>query len=237
MIPLHHPSTAPHWRPSLASLVLAASLSSLNAMAGPGAHGPNGEHLDSPGTSAAADINSSPRLEAHSDLFELVATLHADQLSLLIHRFQTNEPVLRAEVELETGGVKAQARFHAEQADFVVNDAAFLKALSSPGPHALVITVRAGSDADLLDGTMAVGPQALAVHAHAAGAQAHPQAQADGPAHEADHGQALGVSRSGWAGLATLLLGAAAALVWWRRRRPPVSGTPPHTDTKPGSTA
>ena len=80
-----------------------ASLMALYAIAshaGPGAHGPNGEHLDAP--TVAASGKASPRIEAKSELFELVGTLAGGELSLLIDRFQSNEPLLKAEVEVES---------------------------------------------------------------------------------------------------------------------------------------
>ena len=235
MTPFQHHIDRSPWPCALTAVALTTALFCASAVAAPGAHGPNGEHLDGPTSSAATGRNSSPRLETKSELFELVASLSADEYSMLIHRFQTNEPVLRADVEVETGGVKAKAKFHDDHGDYAVDDAGFLKALSSPGQHALVITVRAGNDADLLDGTLTVGPQALAVHDHA-GAAHDP---AGGHGHDDDHGPAQGLSRSGWAGwagLAMLVLVAAAALVWWRRRQP-LPGHPLVAETKPGSNA
>lgn len=222
--PVDHPTHAPQcWPPALASLVLTASLACTAALAGPGAHGPNGEHMDGPATSAAAGSNS-PRLEAHTDLFELVASLSVDELSLLIHRFDTNTPVLRAAVDVETGGVKAQAKFHDDHGDYAVDDPALLKALSSPGQHALVITVRAGPDTDLLDGSLTVGAQTPAAHDHGAPA----------------HGQ--GLLRTGWASwgsLGALSLVVLTGLAGWRlrRRRHPLPGQPSPSPATPGSQA
>ncbi len=124
--------------------------------AGPGAHGPNGEHLDSPTMGNANATRASLQIEARSDLFELVATLTGGELSILIDRFATNEPVLRAQVEVESGGLKAQAKFHEDIGDYSIDDPAMLKKLSSPGEHPLVITVLAGEDSDLLDGVLRV---------------------------------------------------------------------------------
>ena len=45
------------------------------AYGGPGAHGPNGEHLDGPVAATSGNGSATPRLEAHSEDFELVATL------------------------------------------------------------------------------------------------------------------------------------------------------------------
>lgn len=133
--------------------------------AGPGAHGPNGEHLDSPTMGNANAIRAGLRVEANSDLFELVATLAGGELSILIDRFATNEPVLLAQVEVESGALKALAKFNTDIGDFVVDDPAMLKKLSTPGEHPLVITVLAGKDSDLLDAVMRV-PESLAGHDH-----------------------------------------------------------------------
>lgn len=122
--------------------------------ASPGGHGPDGEHLDGPaGTSTTG---TTPRFEAKSEAFELVGRLSAGELSMFINRYETNEPVDGAKVELELGKLKASAPFHADQGDYAVADEAFLKAVSAPGDHALVITVVAGDEADLLEGTLEV---------------------------------------------------------------------------------
>jgi hypothetical protein len=132
----------------------AATVIALPALAGPGAHGPGGEHLDAaPVLSAGASV---PRVEARSETFELVARIDAGALSILIDRYETNEPVLGAAVEVESGSVKAKAPFRREQGDYVVSDPAMVKLLASPGAHPLVFTVIAGNDSDLLEGSMQV---------------------------------------------------------------------------------
>lgn len=128
--------------------------------AGPGAHGPGGEHLDQPGSAAVP--SSRPRVEARSDLFELVASLQDGELAILVDRFETNEPVLGADLEVESGGRKAKARFRSDRGDYAVADPALVKAVAAPGEHALVFTLRAGNDADLLDGTLVVGARGTA---------------------------------------------------------------------------
>lgn len=173
---------------------LAALLcTALPAWAGPGAHGPNGGHLDGP---AAAAGGSLPRVEASTDLFELVGLLYETELSLLIDRYESNEPLLEAQVEVESGGLKAVAKFHADHGDYAVDDERLLALLRQPGEHALVFTVVKGQESDLLDGTLV----------HAAGSAAGPD----------DHG--TGVSPAWW-GLALLLPAGLAAGWWWRRRR------------------
>jgi hypothetical protein len=131
----------------------------------PGAHGPNGEHLDGPAQQATS---TAPRLEAKSELFEMVATLSGGELSILVDRFDTNEPVLNAKVEVESGPLKAVAKFHSDYGDYSVDDAAFLKVLSTPGEHPLVFTIAAGTQSDLLEGTLkTTAAVATDDHAHA----------------------------------------------------------------------
>lgn len=126
-----------------------------NTFAGPGAHGPGGEHLDGPAQTGSGA--STPRMETRSDMFELVGHLYEKEFSLLIDRYESNEPVLDAVVEVETGSLKANARFHADQGDYAVDDPAFLALLKRPGEHALVFTIVAGKDSDLLDGSLRQG--------------------------------------------------------------------------------
>lgn len=149
-----HRFNAKFFSAALAATLLAAM--PLLVWAGPGAHGPNGEHLDAAQTGSNGARQASPRIEAKSDLFELVGTLTSGELSILIDRFATNEPVLQARVELESGGVKAQAKFHVDMGDYSVDDPAMLKKLATPGEHALVITVLAEKDSDLLDAVLRV---------------------------------------------------------------------------------
>jgi hypothetical protein len=153
-------------RQVLAILLPFMLLLGAGAAAAPGAHGPNGEHLDAP-AQATAGGSGAPRMEASSETFELVGHLRADEFSMLINRFETSEPVLDAKVEVEVDGVKAAAKFHSDMGDYAVDDAAFLKALRAPGEHALVVTVMAGTDSDLLDGTLKSDGASAGTHSHA----------------------------------------------------------------------
>jgi hypothetical protein len=174
------------------------------ALAAPGAHGPNGEHLDAPASQATP--SALPRLEAKTEAYELVATLQASELSVLIDRYATNEPVLGAALELEVGGVKARAAFRAEQGDYAFGDAKLLALLRTPGEHALVFTLVAGAENDLLDGTLvttAAGAAAAADHRHAHGEHGHD-----------DHGHTLEYIAWGVGGVLVL-----TGAHFWRRRR------------------
>ncbi len=156
------------------ALAAALALCTLAAAAAPGAHGPDGEHLDA-GPAAYAAAAAQPRLEAHSDLFELVAELRAGQLVVYLDRYASNEPVADARIEVALGERRALARPRPPQADYVVDDAALLAALAAPGEHGLVFTLAAGADADLLSGVLRVGalgadvagPQPDHGHSHA----------------------------------------------------------------------
>jgi hypothetical protein len=130
-----------------------------SAFAGPGAHGPGGEHLDGP-AQVLSGGHGVPRAEAKSELFELVARVEGGTLSVLIDRYDTNEPILDAAVEVESGTLKAKAKFRREQGDYAVDDPALVKRLASPGTHPLVFTVSAGKDSDLLDASMHVAGEA-----------------------------------------------------------------------------
>jgi hypothetical protein len=71
-------------------------------------------------------VSDAPRFEVNSDLFEVVATLHHGELSMLIDRYATNEPLWGAKVEVESGTLKALAKFNAEDGDYAIDDAGFL---------------------------------------------------------------------------------------------------------------
>lgn len=195
-----------------------ALLAHTTAMGAPGAHGPNGEHLDAPTTMRAA--SALPRVEAKSETFELVAELRTGELVIVVDRFESNEPVLGAQLEVESGSLKAVAAFRAEQGDYAVTDAAMLKALAAAGEHGLVFTLVAGKDSDLLDGTL--------VAAGGGGAAA----MAASNDHDHDHGHAHGTDdrghghghdhereRAAWIGAGVAALGLIGGIAWWRQRR------------------
>lgn len=186
---------------SLAALLTAPAL----VWAAAGAHGPDGEHLDAPGDHAHAHAPASdaPRMQAASELFELVATLAGGELSILIDRYATNAPVLGAKVEVAAGNARASAQFHADNGDYAVADEAFLTAISRPGEHALVFTIVAGNESDLLDGVLRVAPAAVP-DAHGAAHRPHWP----------------------WAVPAAAIAAALAVAGWRLRRRAPARSAP-----------
>lgn len=134
--------------------VIAALLVCGAALASPGAHGPNGEHLDGP--AALAGAGSTPSVETFTETFELVGQLAGGELSILIDRYETNEPVFNGQLEVQYKNLKANAKFHADLGDYAIDDEKFLKAISVPGKHPLLFTFVAGEDSDLLEATLEV---------------------------------------------------------------------------------
>ena len=147
----------------VARRLLALSLLGLAcaAAASPGAHGPNGEHLDA-AAAGPVTAGSDPRLETFSELFELVARLQHDALVLELGRYASNEPVANAKIEVESGASKALAALDAASGSYRVTDPALLQALATPGTHALLFTITAGAEADLLEGSLRVAAHDVA---------------------------------------------------------------------------
>ena len=92
---------------NLRNLLLGTALA---AVAWPAlAHGDEDHSEPNPVVAAVPMAAQGPRAEAQTDAFELVATLAQDRLVLHIDRFDTNEPVVGAQVEVDTGSVQAKA--------------------------------------------------------------------------------------------------------------------------------
>lgn len=183
--------------PMLIAAFTVLSLHMPTAIAAPGAHGPNGEHLDAPPT--AGSTAQRPRVTAQSDVFELVAELHEGELSIMIDRFDTNEPLLGAEVEVESAGIKAKATFHGDLGDYALDDEKLLALLKKPGEHALVFTIVASNASDLLDGVLVNAADSAA------------------PGHDHDHAHTWEMVLIALA----ILLGVVGAFLLWRRVRSP----------------
>jgi membrane fusion protein, heavy metal efflux system len=113
-------------------------------------------------TPAGAAV-ASPRFQGHSDLFEVVGILKGNELSITIDRYATNEPVLDAKVEVETGALKKVATFHADHGDYSLPSESFRK----PGTYPITLTIVSGKDTDLIAGDLVV-PDPEAGHDHSA---------------------------------------------------------------------
>jgi len=99
----------------------------------------------------AAPAAQALRVEAASELFELVGTLQGDQLVIHLDRFATNAPVTGAKIAVEGGPLKATAAVERD-GTYTVPAAG----LAAPGTHPLVFTIQAGAASDLLTGDLVV---------------------------------------------------------------------------------
>lgn len=129
----------------LAAARLAALLASL-AAATPSSAGDGHDHGNE---KPAAAGTASPRMSAHSELFELVGIVDKGQMTVYLDRYATNEPVLGAKIEYESGTNKGVA---VPQADgtYLVK----FEALSKHEELPFAFTVTAGPDTDLLAGDL-----------------------------------------------------------------------------------
>ena len=103
----------------------------------------------------AAAAKAAPRAEAQSALFELVAVSRGALLEIHLDRFDTNEPVVGATIEVETPAGPATA---AVDGDVYRLDAPWA---GQPGTYDLIATVTSGSDVDFLTATLTI-PEAPA---------------------------------------------------------------------------
>ncbi len=110
------------------------------------------DHAAEPAPPRAA---AAPRAEGATPDFEVVAVLEGERLVIHLDRYATNEPVVGAQVEVDSGAFGAAASA-AKDGVYVVERVPFL----APGTYPLVFTVRAGDAADLLHGLLEVPPQA-----------------------------------------------------------------------------
>ena len=126
-----------------------------------------GEGHDHGAAPSAAVEQVLPVVIATSETFELVGRLHADEMSILIDRIGTNEPVMGGKLTVDFNGRSAVAEFHNDHGDYSLTDAAILKQLREAGNKALTFTLIVGNESDLLAGEMDIhDSEASATVAH-----------------------------------------------------------------------
>lgn len=132
-------------------LAMLAFLVVAGATSGTRAH-PGHDH-GAPPISASATI--APRVDASSTTFELIAVYRNNALTIFVDRFVTNEPVTGATVEVDTpkGTITAT-----ENPDGTYTLPA--KWAVTGGSYDLIFTVTAGSDLDVLTGTLKLPEEA-----------------------------------------------------------------------------
>lgn len=140
-----------------------------------------------------------PRVEAQSDLFEIVGTVRNGTMTIFLDRYATNEPVIDAMIDIEAGALQGSAQADAN-GSYTFNHAV----LAQPGQLPVTFTIAAGSDSDLLTGELVISdPDAAKAHA------------SDGPLRQ----------RWWWLAAALILL-AGVGIAWWSRRKGVNGGSP-----------
>lgn len=134
---------------SQVAIIFIAFLFMLTSFFMPAWAGAGHDHGDAP---AAATGTASPRINSHSDLFELVGVVDKGEMMIYLDRYATNEPVKDAKIEIEIGSVKGVAALQVDGSYLFKNDV-----LTKPGELAVSFTVVAGKDADLLVGDLKIG--------------------------------------------------------------------------------
>lgn len=158
------------------------------------------DHSHGPATTAPVIPTAQAlRVEAASELLELVGLLDGDKLVIHLDRFASNEAVTGAKISVEGGPLKTTA---ATERDGVYTAPA--SGLAAPGTHPLVFTVQAGEASDLLTGDLVVASSAAA----------------------ATHADGIDWPSFTKPALATLVLVSilGAGLIAWRRRRATQAG-------------
>lgn len=103
-----------------------------------------------------------PRAVTATEEFEVVAALEGKKLWIYVDRFDNNEPVVNAKVEIEGAGLKGVAS-ETTPGTYLLDVATPLQ----PAKHPLTISVEAGDSVDLLSATLDTStPVANRSHAH-----------------------------------------------------------------------
>ena len=147
------------------------------------------------GSPAAIGVagNNLPRIEAQSDLFEIVGVVEGGAMTIFLDRYATNEPVSGAKIEIEGGSLMGSAQASPD-GTYAFRHAA----LTQPGQFPITFTIVAGTDTDLLAGEIMIAdPSASTARA------------SDDPSRR----------RWWWVGSGLLLLAGIAIAGWLRRQR------------------
>jgi hypothetical protein len=103
-----------------------------------------------------------PSVTAVSKEYELVGRLKHDELSILIDRASSTEPVLASSLQVEGDGRRAKAPFDAGHGDYSVTDPEFLAWLHKPGHKTLTFTLTHAGGDEVMNGELDVHDEDLA---------------------------------------------------------------------------
>ncbi len=106
---------------------------------------------------ALTNVTASPRLDAHSELFEIVGVLDNKRFMIYLDRYATNEPVTDAKIEVEATGLQDGKSATVKGFAAASSDGSFewKDHQIKPGSEwAVTFTVVVGNDSDLLVGTL-----------------------------------------------------------------------------------
>lgn len=131
----------------LSLLALALILFSLTAQSSPGAHGPNGEHLDMEQSNQATQR---PKFESFTESFELLGEVFSNELIIYLHDFESNRPVQSASIDVEVGSLTASATYDETQNRYIIDDNSIVNALNVSGEHEIIMTILTHDNGDLL---------------------------------------------------------------------------------------
>ena len=132
-----------------------ATTVALSALAHAGGDTSDG-HSHGEAATPAMTVEGAPRASTQTEEFELVAVLEGKKLTLYLDRFATNEPVADAQIEVESGVVKAVATQIAPGVYSLPGEA-----FANSGKYPLAVSVQAGHSSDLLTVTLDL-PQPVA---------------------------------------------------------------------------
>ncbi len=121
------------------------------AYASPGAHGPDGEHIDA-SNNVAVSLNQ--KFESFTETFEVLGELFDDKLVIYLHDFKSNVPVLDATIEIESGELSASAEYSKLLKAYALTNQEMLQLLSHEGEHEIVLTVMTDDNGDLLSANL-----------------------------------------------------------------------------------
>jgi hypothetical protein len=118
-------------------------------------------HDDAASPVASIAGAGSPRIEAASDLFEIVGVVDKGAMTLFLDRYATNEPIANAKIDIEIGSAKGPAQVNSD-GTYTFRHAA----LATPGQLPVTLAITAGGDGDLLTGELVI-PDPNAANARA----------------------------------------------------------------------